>query len=107
MIYNQITCSTSIECNESLEGETIEQKVERIMSNNEAIEDIAPLIYTDRADGVQPQYDIRTDRFDLAIEAMDYVTKSEIAKRDNVIPTEEKPKSGETPANTSDVSTKK
>ena len=65
MIYNAITCSTSIECNEGLEGETIEQKVERIMSNNEPIEDVAPLIYTERADGVQPQYDIRTDRWEV------------------------------------------
>lgn len=104
MIYNAITCSTSIECNESLEGETIEQKVERIMSNGEAIEDVAPLIYTERADGVQPQYDIRTDRWDVAIDAMDYVTKSEIAKRDNVIPVEGTTEDGETPVNTSDVS---
>ena len=104
MIYNAITCSTSIECNESLEGETIEQKVERILSNGEAIEDVAPLIYTERADGVQPQYDIRTDRWDVAIDAMDYVTASEIAKRDNLMPVGGTTESGETPVNTSDVS---
>jgi len=32
---------------------------------------------------VQAGYDIRTDRFEIAIDAMDYVAKSVQAKRDN------------------------
>ena len=39
---------TTIEANEGYEGETIEEKVARIVNNNEPITDGAPLIYTDR-----------------------------------------------------------
>ena len=74
---------TSINKNDSLQGETIEMKIERIVENKEPITDGAPIIYTERKQGVLPEYDIRTDRFDLAIGAMDYISKSQIAKRDN------------------------
>lgn len=67
--------------NESVEGETIETKVERIMTNNEAIEDGAPVIYTERADGVLPEHDIRTDRFDLALDATGAIERSNTIKR--------------------------
>ena len=73
---------TSIKLNQSLEGETIEDKVERVTTNKEQIKDGAPLIYTDRNEGVKAGYDIRTDRFEIAIEAMDKVQKSVIAKRE-------------------------
>lgn len=76
---------TSIKVNNSYEGETIEQKVERIINNKEAIEDGAPLIYQERNDGIQPSYDIRTDRHDIAIEAMDTVDKSKKASREERI----------------------
>jgi hypothetical protein len=74
---------TSLRVNKSYEGETIEQKVERITQNGEPIKDGAPLIYTDRKDGVQAGYNIKTDRFEVAVEAMDKVHKSDIARRDN------------------------
>lgn len=73
--------NTDIELNESVEGESIEVKVQRIVENNEPISDGAPIIFTDRRDGVLPAYDIRTDRFELAIDGMDYVAKSNLAKR--------------------------
>lgn len=63
-------------------GEPIEAKIRRIMNNKEPITDGAPLIYTDRKDGVLPSYNIRTDRFDVAVEAMDKVAKSHAAKRE-------------------------
>lgn len=72
---------TGLVVNNSLEGESIELKIERLIENNEPISDSAPIIYTERADGVLPQYDIRTDRFELAIDAMDKVSKSHVAKR--------------------------
>jgi len=75
--------STTIKMNQSIEGETIEQKVERITSNKEPITDGAPLIYTERKDGVQAGYNIRTDRWEIAIDAMDIVTKSALAKRES------------------------
>ena len=64
------------------EGETIEQKINRITNNKEPIKDGAPLIYTERKNGVQAQYDIRTDRFEIAVEAMDKVSKTHRAKRE-------------------------
>lgn len=73
---------TDLNVNESYEGETIEQKVNRIVNNKEPITDGAPLIYTERKDGVQPDYDIRTDKWDAAIDAMDKVAKTRIAKRE-------------------------
>lgn len=71
----------NFDINESLEGESIEQKVERIVNNKEPITDGAPIIYTERKQGVQPDYDIRTDRWDVANQAMDYVSRSARAKR--------------------------
>lgn len=76
------TEKTAISLNTGYQGETIEQKVRRILNNKEPITDGAPLIYTERKDGVNQGYNIRTDRFEIAVEAMDYVTKSAQAKRE-------------------------
>ena len=66
-MYRQNTMkTTSIQRNESVEGETIEQKIERIVNNKEPINDGAPIIFTERKDGVLPGYDVRTDRWDVA-----------------------------------------
>ena len=72
---------SSLKVNKSYEGETIEQKIERIINNNEPIEDIAPTIYQPRKAGIEPQYNIRTDRFDLGIDAMDTLTASMMTRR--------------------------
>lgn len=72
---------SSFGCKAFIEGESIETKVERIMVNKEPINDSTELIYTERKDGVLPAYDIRTDRMDIAIEAMGTVSKDYIAKR--------------------------
>ena len=40
------------------------------MSQEEPIKDQVPLIYTERGTGVNPEYNIRTDRFMIAMEAM-------------------------------------
>lgn len=60
----------SVECHE---GEAIEDKVRRILDENEPIKDGAPIIYTDKKDGVLPEYNIRTDRWEIAMQAMDKV----------------------------------
>ena len=73
---------TTLKVNNSYKGETIEQKVNRIVNNKEPIKDGAPLIYTERREGTQPMYDIRTDRFELAVDAMDKITKDRLAQRD-------------------------
>ena len=55
------------------EGEYLEEKVRRITENGEPIEDGAPIIYTERKYGVNPAYNIRTDRWDIAQDAMEQV----------------------------------
>lgn len=52
-------------------GESIEEKMRKVTQNNEPIDNVAPLVYTERKDGVLPQYDVRTDRFELARQAKD------------------------------------
>lgn len=65
------------------EGETIENKVRRITENNEPITDGAPIIYTNRDDGVLPAYNIRTDRWEIAQAAMDAVNQANLARSKN------------------------
>ncbi len=67
---------------EKVEGETIEQKMERVVENKEPIEDGAPEIFTERKDGVMSAYNIRTDRWEIACEAMDKVAGSIQARRE-------------------------
>ena len=64
-------------------GEAIEEKVKRITENNEPITDGAPIIYTNRDDGVLPAYNIRTDRWEIAQQAMDAVSQANLAKSKN------------------------
>ena len=64
-------------------GESIETKVKRITENNEPITDGAPIIYTNREDGVLPAYNIRTDRWEVAQQAMDAVNQANLAKSKN------------------------
>lgn len=65
---------------EVYEGESIETKVRRIVDNKEPISDGAPIIFTEKKDGVLPQYDIRTDKWDMAVMAMDAVNRAKIAR---------------------------
>lgn len=76
---------TNIKVDQSYKGETIEEKIRRIVTNNEPIKDGAPIVYTERKDGVRPEYDIRTDRWEIAVDAMDKVTKTNLAKRDQYL----------------------
>lgn len=65
---------------EHLEGEPIEDKIRRILDENEPITDGAPIIYTDKKDGVRPEFNIRADKWDIAIQAMDKVSNYEASK---------------------------
>lgn len=89
MIQKNINQKSKLRINKSVEGETIEEKMGRITNNKEPIKDGAPLIYTERKEGVRPSTDIRTDRWEIAIEATEAIARSQKAKR------EEKPKGEE------------
>lgn len=90
------------------EGDTIEVKVAKLMTAKEPIGDNAPLNYSERKEGVLPETDIRTDRFEVAQEAMTNAAKSSRAKREaKVVPLDKKeePKPGE-PGNADGTETK-
>lgn len=72
---------------ETLEGETIEHKIQRVMENNEPLKDGdgAPLIYVPRKEGVRPSDDIRTDRWEVALEASSAIDASYKARREERI----------------------
>jgi len=72
---------TSLKVNDSVEGEPIETKIVRMIENNEQIKDSAPLIFTERKEGVLPAYNIRTDKMAVAIDALDVASKNSVAKR--------------------------
>lgn len=63
-------------------GKSIEEEIRLAVSSKQPIETAAPEIYTPLKDGVLPQYDIRTDRQEIALDALDKFSKSEILHRD-------------------------
>lgn len=73
---------TSISVNNSYESESIEEKMRRAVMAGEPIEAISPMIFTERKDGVRPETDIRTDRFEVALLGMNHVNMSRMAKRE-------------------------
>lgn len=99
--FRKLKNVTNIDHNESYEGETIEQKVERFVNGGEPIKDSAPLIYTEREEGVRPEYNIRTDRWEIGLDAMDYVSRSERAKTIEMYPKKEEKDASSEPTQTS------
>lgn len=64
--------------NLAYQAEPREVKLRKIISGESSnMEDgVFPTIYTEKKDGVQPEYDIRTDRFEVAIDAIDKINQS-------------------------------
>lgn len=60
------------------QAEPREVKLRKIINGESSnMEDgVFPTIYTEKRDGVLPEYDIRTDRFEVAIDAMDKINQS-------------------------------
>lgn len=84
MYRTPYTKETQLHINTSKPGEMIETKVERLMHTKEPLTEgqTAPLIYTPRAEGIRASTNIRTDRFEIALEATDKIAKSYKAKRE-------------------------
>ena len=66
---------------EAFIGESLEDKVRRTTASKEPIEAISPMIYTERKDGVKPEYNIRTDKWDVAQQAMTTISQGVRHKR--------------------------
>lgn len=81
MLKRRINKSALIKVNEAYEAEPLEYKIKRVMTSGEPLGDEVPIIYTARKEGVLPGYDIRTDRFDVAIDAMGKIDKTWKAQR--------------------------
>lgn len=71
---------TSFNVNNSVEGETLEEKLERAMNNGEAMKGERALIYTERKEGTLAGHNIRTDRFEIAVEMKEKMQKSDYVK---------------------------
>lgn len=63
-------------------GESMINKMQRILESGEPINEGSPKIYQERSDGINPLTNIRTDRMELATNARDADAKGRIAKRD-------------------------
>lgn len=64
--------------NFTYQAEPREVKLRKIINGeaNNMEDGVFPTIYTEKKDGVQPEFDIRTDRFEIAIDAMDKINQS-------------------------------
>lgn len=63
-------------------GERIEIMIEKYKNNSADIEGKGELLYTERRDGVVAGYNIRTDRFEVALDAADKIESSYQSKRE-------------------------
>lgn len=77
-MYNQ---KSNFNINMPDTGKSIEETIREQLESKAPIEMVSERIFTERKDGVNPAYDIRTDRFDLAIKAHDMRSKAAIARR--------------------------
>lgn len=75
--------SSKLSTPNSYEAESIERELERKLNNNEPIEGDRPMIYSERKDGVIPEYDIRTDKHEVAVMGMDYVARKALKDRED------------------------
>lgn len=69
-----IETKTDIRKNTSYEAKTLEQQIAGIMDKNELVPQFNP-IYTEKKEGVNPAYDIRTDKMEYAIDQMERVAQ--------------------------------
>lgn len=78
----KVNYKSLIKRNETSEGKSIEQMLADKMEG-EAIElGGKALLYTEKKDGVVPITNIRADKMELAMEALDKVERTRIARRD-------------------------
>lgn len=77
--------NSELNTTEQFEGESIEDKVRRTTETKAPIEAVSPMIYTERKDGVRKDTNIRTDKFDIAQEAMSSISNGIRTRRDERI----------------------
>ena len=61
-------------------GETLIKKCQRILDEGEPLTDGAPMIFTPKQAGVKPECNVRTDKWDIAMKAMDRVNSYKLTE---------------------------
>lgn len=61
-------------------GETLIKKCQRILDEGEPLTDGAPMIYTPKQAGVKPECNVRSDKWDIAMKAMDRVNSYKLTE---------------------------
>lgn len=61
-------------------GETLIKKCQRILDEGEPLTDGAPMIYTPKQAGVKPECNVRSDKWDIAMKAMDRVNNYKLTE---------------------------
>lgn len=100
-MYKKITrTTTSLRINQSTEGKTIEQEIERLINDGVPVENEKQPIFTKPSEGVPYGTDVRDDKWDKAIEvnekintSIDNIRKMKLVKNEEE--TEEKEKTVE------------
>lgn len=70
MRTRKIVYTTTINRYEVQEGKSLEQQLRDLTSTTEHIEAKTPLIFTERKDGTRPEFNIRTDYYDIVKEKL-------------------------------------
>lgn len=82
--YRKIKTSTQIDTTKYMrEGQSIEDVMRINTINREMPQQILPELYQPRNEGIDPLCDIRTDKFDMAIDAMDKVNRAYLLASQN------------------------
>lgn len=73
-----------INCNDAYEAEALEVKIRKALDGTENLELGKPALFTRRSEGVRPETDIRTDRWDIAFEAQNHVNQMKSTEYDRI-----------------------
>lgn len=84
MRKKRITNTGIIRRNETYEAKSIETMLAERMDGQDIEMGGKALLYTEKKDGVIPETNIRSDRWDLAMMALDSVERSRVARRDGI-----------------------
>lgn len=74
---------SQIKANTAFAGTTLENELKAYLQQGQTMDDVKRMhepIYTKRKDGVMPEYNIRTNRWEIAEQAMDKVNKAKKEK---------------------------
>lgn len=80
-MYKQTSFSGGlINTDNTYEAKSLMCQLRKITEEQTPIEETAPIIYTNKKDGVLKEYDIKTDRFEVAMEAMGKMRSAELTE---------------------------